>query len=226
MCGRFGLFARLDAIEDRYDRDAVVDYEPQYNIAPEGNPIPTVPNDADAIKGMHWGIRPQWVEDPEDWSHPINARAETLGTKPSFREAFEKRRCLIPANGFYEWTGRAGSKIPHWVSFDEEIVSFAGLWERWIHNGTKYDSCVIITTQPNAVVEKLHDRMPVVLELDEEERWLQADDADRRQSLLDPYPSELTESYEVSTSVNNPANDGPELIEPVGSDQSGLGQFS
>lgn len=227
MCGRFGLFAQPSDLEQRFDATFSYDYEPRYNIAPEGPGLAAVRNDSPAaIDRLRWGLLPRWVDDPEDFPTLINARAETVAEKPAFRDAFEKRRCLIPANNFYEWTGRKASRVPYAIGVDDESVfAMAGLWETWSRNGDEVVSAAIVTTEANEVVAELHDRMPVILDREEERRWLETDDVDARQSLLDPFPADRTTAYEVSTAVNNPANEGPELVEPVGTDQSGLGEF-
>lgn len=228
MCGRFGLFARLDAIEDYFDAAFTFDYAPRYNIAPEGSGIAAVRNESpDGIDQLRWGLLPGWVDDPEDFPTLINARSETAAEKPAFREAFATRRCLIPATNFYEWTGRTGSRVPHAIGLqDRELFAMAGLWETWSANGDEVRSATILTTDANDVVGELHDRMPVILAPDEERRWLHADDEDELQALLDPYPGDRTTAVEVSTKVNDPANEGPALIEPVGGEQRGLGDFA
>ncbi len=228
MCGRFGLFARLNAIEDYFDAEFAFDYEPRYNIAPEGSGIAAVRNETpDEIGRLRWGLLPGWVDDPDEFPTLINARSETAAEKPAFREAFEQRRCLIPASNFYEWTGRKGSRVPHSIGLeDRELFAMAGLWETWSANGDEVRSATILTTDANDVVGELHDRMPVILEPDEEDVWLDADDEDELQSILGPYPGDRTTEFEVSRAVNDPANEGPALVEPVGSDQSGLGDFA
>lgn len=227
MCGRFGLFARLDAIQDYYDAEFTYDYEPRYNIAPEGSGIAVVQNETpDEINLLEWGLVPRWVDDPDNFPNLINARAETVAEKPAFRDAFAKRRCLIPANNFYEWTGRKGSRVPYFIGVEErEIFSMAGIWETWSSNGEEFTSVAILTTDANEVVGELHDRMPVILERDEEGIWLKSDEVEELQSLLDPFPDGRMRTYEVSKSVNSPANEGSELVEPIGSDQSGLSEF-
>ena len=227
MCGRFGLFARLDAVEDYFGAAFTFDYEPRYNVAPEGPGVAAVRDEApDDIDQLHWGLLPHWVDDPDDFPTLINARAETAAEKPAFRDAFERRRCLVPASTFYEWTGRKGSRVPHAIEVaDRELFAMAGLWETWSSNGDEVRSATILTTDANELVGELHDRMPVILERDEERAWLEADDAEERQALLDPYPADRMRSYEVSRQVNDPTNEGPALVEPVGGTQSGLGDF-
>jgi len=227
MCGRFGLYARLDAVEDYYDARFSFDYEPRYNLAPEGEGVAAVRNEAPgAIDRVQWGFVPRWVDDPEAWPRPINARAETVAEKPAFAWAFEHRRCLVPASNFYEWTGRRGARIPYAIGVaDTDVFSMAGLWDAWSAGGEPVTSLAIVTTEANGVVGKLHDRMPVILDREEEARWLgEADPAELR-ALLDPLPDGRTTRWEVSTAVNDPTREGPALVEPVGSSQSGLGEF-
>lgn len=228
MCGRFGLFEPQPEIERRFSAEFSFDYEPRYNIAPEGPGIAAIQNERpDEINQLTWGLVPHWADDLDDWPSPINARAENIAEKPAFREAFRERRCLIPANTFYEWGGRRGSRIPHTIGVeDQTLFAMAGLWETWSENGDEVQSVAIVTTGANDVVGQIHDRMPVILDADEEARWLEADDEAELEALLDPFPGERTRSHEVSRAVNDPANDRPELIEPVGSDQSELGRFS
>lgn len=227
MCGRFGLWAPPDDLEQRFDAEISFGYEPRYNIAPEGPGIAAVQDASpDEINRLQWGLLPHWVDDPDDFPDLINARAESVAEKPSFRDAFRERRCLIPANNFFEWTGQEGQRVPYSIGVDGgEIFAMAGIWESWSTNGEEIHSAAIITTDANEVVGELHDRMPVILDADEEDRWLRSDDEDELLGFLDPYPADRTRSHEVTTAVNNPANDGPELIEPTESDQAGLGEF-
>lgn len=227
MCGRFSLFQPQPEIERRFSAEFTFNYELRYNIAPEGAGIAAIQNEsADEINRLQWGLLPHWVDDPGDFPNLINARAESVADKPSFKSAFENRRCLIPASNFYEWTGRKGNRVPFAIGLEnQDLFAMAGIWETWSSNGTEIQSVAIITTDANDVVSELHERMPVILAPDEEERWLHEDDQDELQRLLDPYPDEGTRSWEVSRAVNNPGNDGPELVEPVGSDQSGLEEF-
>lgn len=230
MCGRTTLFALLGDIEERFDASFAYDYEPRYNVAPGSPGLPAIRNEApEGIEQCYWGLIPGWVEDRTDWPEPINARAESVADKPSFRDAFRKRRCLVLADGFYEWTGPSGSRRPHHITVDDgDPFAMAGLWESWNGgegNGDELTSVTILTTDPNDVVGQLHDRMPVILDRDEEETWLQGEDSDDLQGILDPFPDDRMDTNEVSTAVNNPANDRPELVEPVGGSQTGLGEF-
>lgn len=228
MCGRYGLWAQPADLEQRFDSEIDFDYEPRYNIAPEGPGLTAIKNESpDKINQLQWGLLPHWVDDPEDFPDLINARGETVSEKPAFRDAFDKRRCLIPANNFYEWTGRKGNRVPYYIGVeDQDLFAIAGIWETWSENGTEIQSAAIITTDANDVVDELHGRMPVILDRDEEERWLESDNEDELHAFIDPFQDDRTKAYEVSKAVNNPANEGPKLVEPIGSDQSGLGQFS
>lgn len=226
MCGRTSQFVPVRGLEDYFGAKVPYSYTPRYNIAPRDE-LDVVPNDdRENFRRQQWGLRPHWVDDPDKWNHPINARAETVAEKPSFRDAFSKRRCLVAADGFYEWKGKRGSKQPFRVQrADGEPFAFAGLWESWGDNGDELQTVTIITTEPNSMVEYIHNRMPVMLEKDEHTIWLESDDEDELLAMLDPYPAELTDAYEISTAVNNPSNDSPEIIEPLDHGQSGLGEF-
>lgn len=227
MCGRTTLFAPRGDVEERFEATFAYDYEPRYNIAPEGPGLPAIRNEnSEEIEQLHWGFVPSWVDDRDDWPAPINARAESVAEKSTFKRAFETRRCLVIADGFYEWTGRSGQRRPHRVVVDDgDPFAMAGLWETWGENGDALTSVTIITTDANDLVGQLHDRMPVVLAPDEEATWLESDDPETLQSLLDPYPDDRMDEYEVSTAVNNPANDSPDLVDPLGTSQTGLGEF-
>ena len=226
MCGRMSLFKPSKEIGVRFGVEPGRDYTPRYNIAPQQRLDVVTDLDVDEMDRFQWGLRPHWVDDPDDWGHPINARAETVDSKPSFRAAFAERRCLVVADGFYEWQGESGKKRPYRVHrADDDLFAFAGLWESWGENGDELQTVTIITTEPNDTMEPIHDRMPVMLEPDDEARWLEEDDPAELKAMLDPYPDELTDAYEISTKVNSPSNDSPDIIEPLGHGQSGLGQF-
>lgn len=229
MCGRFSLAVAQSVLEDRFDATAVEPLRPRYNIAP-GDDLAVIPNDApDDITCFEWGLLPPWVEDPTTFPMPINARAETLTEKPTFREAFERRRCLVLADGFYEWAGSRGSKRPYRVTrIDGEPFAMAGLWERWrppnaadTGEQTPRKTVTIITTDANDLVGEIHDRMPVILDSTEKSHWLDAGDLADRTSLLDPSPAEQFELAAVSTAVNDPSNDDPSVLET----QPGLDEF-
>lgn len=213
MCGRTSLYAELGILEDRFDADADFEYRPRYNIAPRQNLAVIRNTTPEAITEQNWGLLPNRTDNPDDAPRPINARAETVAEKPMFQNAFEERRCLVLADGFYEWQDQRGSKQPYRiVRKDQEPFAFAGLWERWNRNGDALETVTIITTEPNEVVEPIHDRMPVMLDRGDEETWLNSGDAEALQGVLDPYPSDELRAYPVSKRVNDPNNDEPEVI--------------
>ncbi|WP_459195133.1 SOS response-associated peptidase [Halosimplex sp. J119] len=231
MCGRYSLFAPPDEIEQRFDATFDFEFEPRYNAAPSQELPVVTGEESETIQRMEWGFVPSWAEDRSAFEF-INARAETVRKKRSFADAFEQRRCLVPADGFYEWT-ESGGKQPYRVTLgDDELFAMAGLWTRWtppqtqtglgdFGGGTEPDAdpdtvetFTILTTEPNDTIADLHHRMAVILGPEEEDRWL-AGDADEVESLLDPYPDEGMRAYPVSTAVNDPANDSPGVLEPV-----------
>ena len=227
MCGRFSLFVPQSAVEERFDATFDEPWTPQYNIAP-GERVPAIRNGSPGtIDQLEWGLLPGWVDDVDGWPRPINARAETVAEKPSFRDAFEARRCLVVADGFSEWRGERGHKQPYRVEHgDHELVAFAGLWETWSADGETVETATILTTDANEVVAPIHDRMPVVLTPEEEARWLAAEDEADLAALLDPYPADRTEAYPISTKVNDPDYERPDVLDPVDvAEQSDLGEF-
>ncbi|MBX0323925.1 SOS response-associated peptidase [Halomicroarcula sp. F13] len=230
MCGRYSLFAPPADVEARFDASFDFAFEPRYNAAPSQS-LPVVTNeDPDTIQRMEWGLIPSWADSRSDHGY-INARAETLGQKRSFADAYESRRCLVPADGFYEWTRRNGGKQPYRVALpDDDVFAMAGLYERWEPprrqtglgefggggDGGEDDvieTFTVVTTDPNDAVRDLHHRMAVILDPNEEETWLTAD-TDTAADLLDPYDGPM-QTYPVSTAVNSPSNDRPELIEEL-----------
>ncbi len=232
MCGRYSLFAPPGDIEARFDATFEFDFSPRYNAAPSQS-LPVITDaDPDTIQRMEWGLVPPWAEDRSDHGH-INARAETLAETRSFAEAYEARRCLVPADGFYEWVSEDGGKQPYRVALpDDDLFAMAGLYERWEppqrqtglgefgdSGGGGQDEVVetftIVTTEPNNLVSDLHHRMAVILGPNEEHQWLTAD-TDAAAELLDPYDGTMR-SYPVSTAVNSPSNDSPDLVEPLDS---------
>ena len=158
---------------------------------------------------MHWGLLPHWAKDTK--IQPINAKAETVDSKPFFRSSFKKHRCLIPANGFYEWKRANNHKQPYYFKLeDADLMAFAGLWDHREQDGEGMNSCTIITTEANDLMKPIHNRMPVILKPEQYDNWLEAGGKD----LLIPYKGAMT-VYPVSTSVNNPRNNGKDLVEPV-----------
>lgn len=222
MCGRFTLTANPETLQDAFPQYEVPEgMSPHYNIAPT-QPIAVVPNDGrEAVDFFVWGLIPFWAKDPSIGNRMINARGETLADKPSFKAAYKYRRCLVLADGFYEWKKQPGqrTKIPYYITLkDGDPFAFAGLWEHWTSpDGSEIKSATIITCPPNDMVSQLHNRMPVILHPDEYARWI--DPGERApadlQDLLDPYPAGEMAHHPVSTLVNNPKNDVPEVVEPV-----------
>jgi putative SOS response-associated peptidase YedK len=222
MCGRFTLTVDPDQLREAFPWLNIPDgLSPRYNIAPS-QPVAVVPNDGrNQLDFYVWGLIPSWAKDPAIGNRMINARAETLIEKPSFRNAFRRRRCLIPADGFYEWKQEPGrkTKIPTYVRLkDGKPFAFAGLWERWDSpDGSTVFSCTIITTQPNELMQEIHNRMPVILPEAAYPLWLNPGEADtgQLQALLQPYPAGEMAAYPVSTLVNSPDNDTAACIAPV-----------
>lgn len=223
MPGRLGLWAERSQLERRFGAEIQFDYEPRYNITPESD-VPTITNDdPDTITPVEWGFVAPW----DETRRLINARSETVAEKRTFEAAFAERRCLLLASGYYEWQAQPGGpKQPYLIRrSDDEPFAFAGLWNP--ANGYDRPTCTILTTVPSSSIEHIHDRMPVILEPDEEQRWLETDAADGLQELLDPSPADHLDAYPISTKVNDPTYDQPDVIEPVAvGDQSGLGDFS
>ena len=222
MCGRFTLTADLDHIEERFSfhRAAALSLGPRFNIAPS-QPVLAVINDgAERRAGLlRWGLIPSWAKEEAIGNRMINARAETLAEKPSFKRALQKRRCIVVADGFYEWQAAGKRKTPMFIALaSRALFGFAGLWETWkAPNGEVIHSCTIITTTPNALMASIHNRMPVILTRDAENLWLDrtVDDPQKLLPVLVPYPEEEMTAYEVAPLVNSPRNDMPACIEPM-----------
>ena len=225
MCGRSSLTKTEKEIEERFQATFYSDELEQYNPLPSFNIAPTqmVPvitsEEPDRIHLFRWGLIPFWAKDKSIGAKMINARAETLLEKPSFRTLVSRHRCLVPLDGFYEWKKDGVVKVPYRiVTTDNEIFAAAGLWDRWLdtEHQTMVFSFTIITTSPNEMMQSIHDRMPAILLPQEESHWLdeeiQAKDA---MALLRPYPTENMRAYKVSTLVNNVRNNTPDLILPI-----------
>lgn len=222
MCGRYNLIADAGALVDFFEIDQVlIDADglvARYNIAP-GQRVPIVRNTGQGNELLlaRWGLVPHWSREPGTKYSTINARAETVAEKPSYRDAFKGKRCLIPANGFYEWRRDADKKTPHHIHApDNSLLAFAGLWDHWDKQGEGFDSCSIIVTAASTAMRPIHDRMPVILNPAQYSTWLNSTRYKRAQleSMLVPYAGSL-ETYRISRFVNSPANDGPECVEPV-----------
>ena len=219
MCGRFTLRTPMSKIAEVFGLDETLDVEPRYNVAPTQQvvairPGPTADNRELAL--LRWGLIPHWADDPSIGNRMINARAETVAGKPSFRQAFKKRRCLVVADGFYEWKKIDGKKQPYYIHLkDDQPFGFAGLWERWNREGEEIQSCTIITTEPNELMKPIHNRMPVIVQPTDYDRWLDLDfqNGEALEQVLRRYPADAMETFPVSTLVNNPRNDVAECIE-------------
>ena len=221
MCGRFSNDAKPEQIEKEFKIGKLNPklFTPRYNIAPtQMIPVVLEQSGERVIESLRWGLIPSWSKDESIGSKMINARAETLAEKPSFRDAFKKHRCIIPASGFYEWQKQSkGAKQPFYFRMkDKDVFGFAGLYEQWLdkETGEQIETFTIITTEANKVLEPIHERMPVILKSKDYDQWLDAKEKDTSelQKLLAPYPSEEMKSYAVSKSVNSPSKDSPELI--------------
>ncbi|HET6762479.1 MAG TPA: SOS response-associated peptidase [Longimicrobiaceae bacterium] len=219
MCGRFGVTFRGDELAAALD--AVWRGEPlpqpRYNVAPTQHAPVLFARDGERVLEMtRWGLIPSWAKDPSIGSKMINARAETVAEKPSYRAAFRKRRCLVPMNGFFEWKRDGKAKVPHWIhARDGGVVTVAGLWERWYPaDAEPVTTFTVLTTAANAFMSALHDRMPVIISPDARAHWLAADagDADLS-SLLAAAPEDALDAHPVSTRVNAPSHDAADCIE-------------
>lgn len=204
--------------------------QPRYNIAPTQDVVVVRMGPEDKrreLSMMRWGLVPPWAKDMAIGARLINARAETVAEKPSFRAAYRRQRCLIPADGFYEWQKRpGGAKQPYRITLkDQQPFAFAGLWERWDKASDRrpVHSCVIITTEANDVLRPIHGRMPVILDAADHDTWLDAAGHDGAEvaALLRPYPSDAIAAWPVGTYVNSAANDDPKCLEPVNDDGIG-----
>jgi putative SOS response-associated peptidase YedK len=222
MCGRYRLSKRKQLIEEHCDAVGEEDWEPRYNIAPT-QPVPVIrqhPKEpARKLSLVRWGLIPSWAKDASGAAKMINARSETVSTQPAFRDAFKLRRCLIPADGFYEWQKRGMIKQPYCFEVNgRELFAFAGLWEHWKDpSGEWIKTCSILTTAPNAVTSAIHDRMPVILDPDDYDLWLDPGmrDAKAVTDLLKPFDAKLMGCYPVSVRVNQVTNDDEECSRPV-----------
>jgi putative SOS response-associated peptidase YedK len=220
MCGRFTLRTPTEKLAQAFEVDEVLTVEARYNIAPTQNVL-GVRQTADhrEATNFRWGLIPSWAKDASMGARLINARSETVTEKPAFREAFKRRRCIIPADGFYEWQRTESKKQPYYFFMkDERPFGFAGLWERWKDtDGDAVESCSILTTEANELLKHFHDRMPVILHPDDYGLWLNDDvrEVDSLKELLQPYTASEMRAYPVSTLVNSPGHQGERLIEQL-----------
>lgn len=224
MCGRYTITSPGQVIAEVFGVDEPVELAPRYNVCP-GEDVPVVRTrhgaDDRTLDLLRWGLVPWFAKEPGPAGRTINARAETAATSPMFREALRRRRCLVPADGFFEWHGERGKRTPKQPFYlhppDGGLIALAGLWERWKSpDGQRIESCTILTTTPNARVAQIHDRMPVVLPRDAWSTWLDraVQDVERVQELLVPAPDDALVVEPVSTWVNDPKHDDPRCLAP------------
>jgi len=217
MCGRFGFAKPKEQIKKRFRLTNVPEQLPLlYNIAPQQS-VPAVLNESSGdLSLVRWGLVPHWSKEEKFKLNLINARAETLLEKPLFLGPLKSKRCLILADCFYEWKTENGKKNPFRIFLkDEEPFAMAGIWDTWGEGEKQFNSCCIITTAPNTLVGGIHNRMPVILSKDDESKWLGQISLDEAMALLKTYPAQDMDAYPISTLVNSPLNNSPEIIKKI-----------
>lgn len=223
MCGRFVQVEKPEFYAEHFGADFVrtETLSANYNVAPTQTVYAVVEHEGDrALSSFRWGLVPFWAKDIKIGARSINARSETAASKPMFRDSFKKRRCLIPADGFYEWERKAKGKLPHYIhGADGDPLPLAGLWSSW-HDPDTDDrllTCTILTGPPNSLMESIHDRMPIIIPETDWEQWLDPENNDREaiQALMAPYPATAMTEYAVSTLVNKVANNTADLLTPL-----------
>lgn len=219
MCGRFSLTQTAPALAEAFQLSESPAWTPRYNIAPTQAvaTIDALATPSSQVRLRRWGLVPGWAKDLTIGAKLINARAETVAEKPSFRAAFKQRRCLILADGFYEWQKRdRKTKQPYYFQLaSAQAFAFAGLWERWQQGDKAIETCTILTTEANELLQPVHDRMPVILAPEHYEQWLDlTTSAKSLKHLLHPYTASIMQGYPVSTTVNSPTHDSPECVQP------------
>lgn len=222
MCGRFTLYTDYEEIFRRYEIEHTLNFifHKSYNVAPSNDVVAIIHDGAKNRAGLlRWGLIPSWAKDPSIGNKMINARSESLMEKPAFKTLVQRKRCIIPANGFYEWKQEGKRKQPMYITVsDQEIISFAGLYDIWVDaQGKRISTCTIITTKANDLMSTFHERMPVILDQENEKIWLNRrnEQIEPLLSLLQPYPSEKMTAYPVSPEVGNVKNNHSKLIEPL-----------
>ncbi|MDH4258832.1 MAG: SOS response-associated peptidase [Gammaproteobacteria bacterium] len=224
MCGRYAFFSPAESVKRTFALDFKPELVPRYNIAPtQSVPALRVGEEGSrTLVMLHWGLVPRWAKERAIGNRMINARSETLAEKPAYRDAFRRRRCLILADGWYEWQAAPGGKQPWFVRLrDPRPITFAGLWERWKEpaGGELLESCTIVTTDASESIRRIHERMPVVLPEPAWDRWMDPaySDTETLSEILRPYDAKALKAWQVSRLVNTPKNEGPKLIEAEGS---------
>jgi len=223
MCARYSLHQSNALIADLFDLQWTPELQPRYNVAPT-NSVPAVirVEGKNVLDFFRWGLVPTWADDPKIGARMINARSETAAEKPSFRGPFKNRRCLIPADGFFEWHEEEGKKQPYLVSMkDDHLFAFAGLWEQWFPDKTSDENvlktCTILTCGSNALLSPIHDRMPVILPKEKFDTWLDPDLKQREplESLMTPYNAEEMRMFPVTRLMSNPRYNEPDAVKPL-----------
>jgi putative SOS response-associated peptidase YedK len=221
VCGRYTLRTPVETLAEEFGITGPLPEVPtRFNVAPtqEVAAVLIEEDEQRKLEMLRWGLIPSWADDAAIGNRMINARSETAAQKPSFRSAFRKRRCLVLADGFYEWQKTASGKQPYYIRMgDGSPFAFAGLWESWGKYGEEVRSCTILTTEANGLVGEIHHRMPVILPAEEYDLWLDPDmgEAEPLLDLLRPYPDDLMEAYPVSRFVNSPSNDSEQCVESL-----------
>lgn len=218
MCGRFSQRSPAKKVAERFKVEEVPPLVERYNVAPTQSVLVVREPVGREAAFLKWGLVPRWAKDPAVGNRLINARAETVTEKPSFREAFSRRRCLVPMEGFYEWARRGDRKRPFYFHMKGgEPFAVAGLWEVWEGDGDPLETCTLLTTEANELLAGYHDRMPVILRPEDYDLWLDSEvrSVERLLPLLRPYPREEMTTYAVSLMVNSPSNDSPRCVEPA-----------
>jgi len=216
MCGRAVIISPIEVIAEEFNIDnPQMTVKPNYNISPSQNMLVIIKQESRKLMTCKWGFIPSWAKDPAIGHKMINARAETIASKPAFRSAYKKQRCLIVADGFYEWEKTEKGKTPYYIHLKSgRPFGLAGIYNRWVaDNGEGILTCSIITTNANELISPVHDRMPVIIPKDSIDAWL-SDEANPS-TMLRPYPSEAMDLYQISTRVNDPKHNSPDLLEPV-----------
>ena len=219
MCGRFVMKETEETVKERFEvQESLFALRPRYNVAPSQTVGVVFDNGVRCLDGFKWGLIPSWSKDPKMGNKMINARGETLAEKPSFRSAFKRRRCVIPATGFYEWKKEGDQRIPTYIHLkDQELFALAGLWEEWqAPDASIVRTFTIITVTANGFMETIHNRMPAILKPEDEGIWLDPSlqNSNELQALLQPYSEEAMTAHPVSKHVNSPANDDAQCIQP------------
>jgi len=218
MCGRFQLSVKGKHINERFNVEVYDDlYRPSFNCAPSQNVAVISNMEAKKLSFFRWGLIPFWAKDEKFGNKLINSKAETINEKPSFKNSFRQKRCLVICNGFYEWKKENNKKTPYRIFLkNNELFSMAGIWDTWKDGEDRpINSFSIITTTPNSLMKNIHHRMPVILRKEDEKKWLEKTDQNELLKLLKPFEDKLMDTYPISELVNSPTNNSPEIIKKI-----------